>query len=63
MWAFPQEGEDPSSCAQGAAYAYVTMPDDTKTFEVHPESGDDTLDICGDLKGYAWSATDQTEEG
>ena len=64
LWAFPQTDEEAASCAQGAAYAYVTLPDDTKTFEVHPQDGsDDFGDVCGDLKGYAWSATDQTGQG
>lgn len=64
-WQIPRTDEEKAGCDQGASYAYVTLPDDTKTFEVHPADGSETLpDICdGSIDGFAWSATDQTEQG
>jgi uncharacterized protein DUF4232 len=64
-WNIARDDDEAASCAQGGSYAFVILPDDTKTFEVHPADGSEELaDICGgEIRGYAWSATDQTEEG
>lgn len=56
----PEAGQ----CASGASYANVTLPDDTKTFKATTEHAEDFGFICdGRIRGYAWSATDQTEQG
>lgn len=60
-WKLPPSEADAGNCARGASYAYVTLPDDTKTIEVHPQGRSDELpDVCGGvIKGYAWTATEQ----